>query len=96
MATWFVTRHPGALEWAKRQGFSVDHICEHFDTKVLNAGDTVMGTLPLHIAAQVCARGAQFYNLSLDLPAEMRGRELSAEDLISVGARLERYEVQAY
>jgi CRISPR-associated protein Csx16 len=95
MTTWFVTRHPGAIAWAARQGIAVDRQVAHLDPADIQPGDTVIGTLPVNLAAQVCARGARFFNLSLDVPPEARGRELSADDLERFGARLEAYDVQA-
>ena len=95
MTTFFVTRHPGAIAWAARQGIAVDRQVAHLGPADIQPGDTVIGTLPVNLAAQVCARGARFFNLSLDVPAEARGRELSADDLERFGARLEAYDVQA-
>ena len=57
-------------------------------------GDVVAGTLPVNLAAEVCARGARYLNLSLDLPLHARGRELDAEDMHRYGARLEEYTVR--
>ena len=95
MTTYFVTRHPGALAWAQRHGVQVDRQLAHLDASVVEAGDTVIGILPVNLAAQVCARGGRYLNLSLDLPAEARGRELSADELEAYGARLEAYAVSA-
>ena len=93
--TWFVSRHPGAVEWIKRQGISVDHIVHHLDINRVHAGDTVIGTLPVHLAAQVCHKGAQFLFLCLDLPPEKRGVELSADTIEQLGACLKEYVVLA-
>lgn len=93
MTTWFVTRHPGAIEWAARQGLIVDRQVTHLDIDAVEPGDTVIGILPVHLAAEVCARGARFFNLSLDVPPEARGRELDADALERFGARLEAYRV---
>ncbi|MGQ9862433.1 MAG: CRISPR-associated protein Csx16 [Thiobacillaceae bacterium] len=93
MTTFFVSRHPGAIEWATRRGFHIDRQLAHLDPADIQPGDTVIGTLPVNLAAEVCARGARFFNLSLDLPAEARGRELTADDLERYGARLEAYSV---
>lgn len=93
MTTWFVTRHPGAVEWAARRGLQVDRHLAHLDPEILAAGDTVIGILPVNLAARVCARGARYFNLSLDLPAEARGRELTADELEACGARLEAFQV---
>ncbi|MFU2488975.1 CRISPR-associated protein Csx16 [Thauera sp. WH-1] len=94
MTTWFVTRHPGAAEWAQRKGLQIDRHVAHLDPAGIAPGDTVIGILPVHLAAQLCARGARYLNLSLDLPAAARGRELSAEELDAYGARIEGYEVR--
>lgn len=94
MSTWFVSRHPGAVAWAKRQGIAVDHQLGHLDPQQVAAGDSVIGTLPINLAAEVCARGARYYHLALKVPAEMRGTELDAEQLERLGARLEPYLIQ--
>jgi CRISPR-associated protein Csx16 len=91
--TWFVTRHPGAREWAARQGIDVDRQVDHLDPSEVDAGDTVIGTLPVHLVAEVCSRGGRDLNLSLDLPPEARGQELDAGDLERYGARLEPFRV---
>lgn len=93
MTTWFVSRHPGAVDWARRQGMAIDVWQAHLDIEQVKAGDVVAGTLPIHLAAQVCQRGAKYLHLTLDLPAQLRGHELSADSLIQAGARLEVYEI---
>ncbi|ABM61419.1 CRISPR-associated protein Csx16 [Halorhodospira halophila] len=94
MTVWFVSRHPGATEWAKRQGFDVDRQVEHLDVEQVAAGDTVIGTLPVHLAEGVCCRGAWYCHLILDIPPERRGRELSADEMDGMDARLAYYHVQ--
>ena len=94
MSTLFVSRHPGAVEWARRTSLTVDVWVAHLDVAKVGAGDTVIGSLPPHLAAEVCARGARFLHLRLDIPAEWRGRELSADELEMAGARLEEYFVE--
>lgn len=94
MTTFFVSRHPGASAWAVQQGLAVDRPLAHLDPAEVGPGDTVIGTLPVNLAAEVCARGARYLHLSLDLPAAWRGRELSAADMAACGARIEEYRVQ--
>lgn len=91
MTTLLITRHPGAKEWAARQELKVDQLLDHLDPAEIQPGDSVIGILPVNLAAEVCARGGRFFNLSLDLPSEARGRELTAEELEIFGARLEEY-----
>ena len=93
MPTWFISRHPGAKDWAEEQGLRIDLHLTHLDPSRIHRGDTVIGTLPVHLAAAVCSRGARFFNLSLDLPAHWRGRELNTGELRQCNARLEAFQV---
>ncbi len=95
MSTWFITRHPGARRWAEQQRLVIDRYCVHFDPAEVARGDTVIGSLPVHLAAAVCAAGARYVNLSLDLSAQARGKELSAEELTHYNPRLEEYTITA-
>jgi CRISPR-associated protein Csx16 len=93
VTTFFISRHPGAIEWAARQKLAVDSFLPHLDPKQVQLGDTVIGSLPVNIAALVCAAGATYWHLSLALSAEQRGAELSAEDMVRLGGRLEPFEI---
>jgi CRISPR-associated protein Csx16 len=95
MTTYFVSRHPGALDWAHRQGLAVDQWLAHLNAEQVRPGDTVAGTLPVHLAAQVCERGARYLHLCVDVPSHGRGREMSAEELVQAGARLAPFEIRA-
>lgn len=94
MTTYFISRHRGACDWIKGQGIRVDRMLAHLEVNIIQPGDVVIGTLPVNLAAQVCARGGRYLHLSLDLPAYMRGCELSADDMSRLGARLEAYRVE--
>lgn len=94
MTTWFVSRHPGALQWMQQCGPAFDCHVTHLDPAQVQRGDTVIGTLPVHLAAQVCARGAAYLHLVLAAPQEARGREFSAHDLQALGATLQPFHVQ--
>lgn len=94
MTTWFVSRHPGAVEWIGRQGSAVDQYVTHVAPAHVQPHDTVIGSLPVNLAAAICERGARYLHLSLDLPAHLRGCELSADQLDELGARLEEYRVE--
>ncbi|NWG74443.1 MAG: CRISPR-associated protein Csx16 [Rubrivivax sp.] len=95
MTVWFVSRHPGAIAWVRGKDLAVDRWVAHLDIDAVQPGDTVAGTLPVHLAAEVCARGARYLHLRLELPSSRRGRELSAAEIDLAGARLEAYDVRA-
>ena len=94
MTIWFISRHPGALEWARRHGLQVDQYAAHLDPAHVQPGDTVIGSLPVNLAAVVCERGARYLHLSLELPAHLRGQELSADQLDTLGARVQAYLIE--
>lgn len=94
MTIYFVTRHPGARAWAQSQDIEVDFLIDHLDVAQIIPGDIVIGTLPVNLAAGVCVRGGRYLHLSLDLPPQMRGKELSCEDMERLGARIEEYRVE--
>ncbi|MFN8955727.1 MAG: CRISPR-associated protein Csx16, partial [Burkholderiales bacterium] len=35
MATWFISRHPGAKAWAAEQGLHIDQHLAHLDTALI-------------------------------------------------------------
>lgn len=90
--TYFVTRHPGALEWIQDKGFTniiqVSHwTVEH--TEQLEPGDTVIGILPIDIAHALWTEGARYMALIMPtLPKEWLGKELSADEMDQAGARV--------
>jgi CRISPR-associated protein Csx16 len=91
MTRYFVTRHTGALAWAKQHGYTFDVHVSHLEpTHAFVAGDVVAGTLPVNIVADLCAQGVVYLNLSLQLPVALRGQELTAEQLQQCEARLEQ------
>ncbi len=95
MTTWFVSRHPGAVEWVVRQSLEVHRQVAHLNLDDIQTGDTVIGSLPVNLAAKVCALGATYWHLSLEVPAHLRGKELDADALQHLGARLESFQVQS-
>lgn len=95
MTTWFISRHQGAIDWAKRKGISVDRWVTHLDTEKVQSGDVVIGTLPIHLAEKICQKGARFLFLELNLKAEQRGKELNADEMLQAECSLVEYEVKS-
>lgn len=94
MKRWFVSRHPGAKAWAKETGIEADCWVEHLNPNEVQPGDLVMGTLPVCLAAAVCARGARFEALCLDVTRDDRGRELDAGTVGRLSGRLVAFRVE--
>ena len=93
MTAIFVTRHAGAMEWARRQGIAAD-MADHLDVTRVGKDDVVIGTLPIHLVAEVNIRGGEYWHLELDLPKEARGKDLSADEMARYGAKLTKYEAR--
>jgi len=94
MSTYIVTRHSGAIDWFRSMGYDVDNVVAHFNPSNVMDGDVIVGTLPINLAAEVCRRGGRYCHLSLTVPAERRGSELTPEDMISFGAKIEEYHIE--
>ncbi|MBI4743162.1 MAG: CRISPR-associated protein Csx16 [Betaproteobacteria bacterium] len=96
MTITFVTRHDGAVAWAREEGLLPEdaRVVADFDPQSVAPGDVVIGTLPAQLAASVCEHGARYQHLSLDLTPELRGKELSAADMRACKARLEELFIQ--
>lgn len=95
LSTWLITRHPGAVAWMRARGIAYDRHLQHLDVSAVKPGDVVIGTLPVPLAARVCALGAAYRHLSLDLPEHLRGRELDVDELNACNARIEEFRVVA-
>ena len=84
-----VARHPGAVEWLRSQSIEGEVVSHVSDPAILE-GRIVVGILPLNLAAQA----AQVWSVDLPkLSAEMRGKELSPEQMDEAGAVLRKYQV---
>jgi CRISPR-associated protein Csx16 len=93
LATYFVTRHPAAVQWSQKNGFIVDQVVVHFDPAIVKVNDVVAGSLPVNQAANVCQRGGRYFHFSLDTPQQFRGLELTVDQLEQFNARLEEFSV---
>ena len=99
MTTYAITRHPAAIAWLQQQGVSVDEKLTHLTDRqiaVLQPGDRVVGTLPVQMIAKVCAKGAEYWHLTLNLTPELRAKgELDLADMNAAETRLEAYFAKA-
>ena len=95
MSVYLVSRHQGAVEWMQHMGHHYDQHLTHLENyNDLSAGDVVVGSLPINIVADLAQYGVSYLHLSLYIPEHLRGIELTAEQLSSLDARREEYEIR--
>jgi len=95
MTVYFITRHLGAAAWAVQNHVHFDlHLTHLNDIETLRQNDMVIGTLPMNIVAILNRKGVRYIHLSLQIPAELRGMELTAQQLDACQAALEEFEVK--
>lgn len=80
-----VSRHPATIKFL-REKFPQATVLEHVEAKTIK-NKNVAGTLPLHLAS-VCR---WFISLSLDLPREVRGQEIT--DITKYNPSFEIYHI---
>jgi CRISPR-associated protein Csx16 len=88
-----LTRHSATATWLRSHIGGVE-IYEHLDQPLLaslTAGDTVVGTLPITLIAQLTKMKVFYTHFAVDVPEGLRGKELTLDQLETHGARLESY-----
>jgi CRISPR-associated protein Csx16 len=101
MTITLLSRHPGAIQWARQRlaelGFQgPQRVLTHLAEAEFGPGDVVCGVLPLGLAAKLCAQGVRVLAIDMALPEHLRGVELSAEQLEALQACLVEYRVSAW
>lgn len=94
MTIYFVSRHSGAIEWAKRRGIRGRRL-DNLTPGRIKKGVHVIGIIPIHLAAEITEVGGTYAHIEMDVPASMRGKELSADEMEACNARLVEYCVKA-
>ena len=87
MGTVIVTRHAGLVEWLKRRGIEGE-VVAHADESAVK-GKRVYGVLPYRLAALA----DEFVEVSMSVPAELRGKELSADDIDGLNPQMTEWRV---
>lgn len=85
-----VTRHPGLIEYLREIGAIADNcdVITHATPEAV-AGRNVCGVLP-HSLSCLCA---SFSEVPLSLPAELRGAELTVEQVRRYAGQMATYKV---
>lgn len=87
-----VTRHPALLEVLVAEGIATPEtpVIAHATPEAVR-GKNVAGVLPLHLAAEA----ASITEVTLHLPAELRGQELTAAQVRAHMQGIRTYRVEA-
>lgn len=93
MSLILVSRHSAASEWLCQQGLTVEQHVPELAQAMYTKGDLVVGSLPAHLAAEVCECGGEYWHLALNTPLGKRGAELTVDDMNECHARLIRLDV---
>lgn len=85
-----VSKHQATIEWLKKKGFD-GQVISHVDNPEIIKDQTVVGNLPFHLA--VLAKEVGIVDIP-NLPKELRGTDLTLEQLEEFGATLNWYVVR--
>ena len=87
-----VTRHQALVEYLRcKNAVAVDvEVIAHITSPEQVAGKVVAGVLPLHLAAAAEA----IVNVQLNLPPDLRGVELTLEQVEQYAAGIQAYRVE--
>lgn len=76
-----VSRHKSTIDFVKAMFRDVT-VLEHVnDIEELKDFDLIVGNLPLPMVAEIKRMGKRFVMVSLNIPKELRGKELTLEEL---------------
>lgn len=92
MTTWIVTRHQGAKQWLAQQAIKADLIVDDLNIDLPQAGDTIIGMLPIQHIAKLNKRGVRYLHLCLQTPERLRGQELVADQITEFDGHLQEYQ----
>lgn len=84
-----VTRHEALVEYFSNMGITFDKVITHATVEDVTGND-VYGVLPLHLASLANT----VTTVDMDLPAEMRGKELSLTDIETYFTGMSTYKVE--
>jgi hypothetical protein len=84
-----VTRHEALVQYFANMGLTFDKVIAHATPEDITGND-VYGVLPLHLASLADT----VTTIDMNLPAEMRGKELSLEDIKKYLVDISTYKVE--
>ncbi len=94
MKTILVSRHQGTIEWAKNSNLHIDEYKEHLYIEDVECGDTVIGNIPMAMAADLCAMGIKYCSITIPFNLSERGTELSCKTVTERQCKIEEFYVK--
>lgn len=90
-----VTRHAAAQNIITKMfpDYQIE-VREHYKAGDETGFEMVVGILPINLVADLNAKGVRFQMLTMSIPAELRGVELTEEQMAACGVKLEEFEVK--
>lgn len=96
MTTWVVTRHTGAIEWLNNAGVKADRVESDLEIDQPQAGDIVIGILPIQHVAVLNQRGVSYFHICIETQAQDRGTEFNAQQMQERSATLTEYQASKH
>jgi len=84
-----ISRHKATVEWIRERYDNIEKVLDHIKSPDDINGEIVIGNIPLHLAY----KAKEIWNVSIDLPPELRGKDLSREQFLKLNPRIEKYKV---
>ncbi len=89
-----ISRHVGLIDWLATKGVN-GRVISHLGDGDVADGDIVIGTLPVHLVADITSRGALYIHVRIDIPEHLRGQELDRAALDQLDVSLIPFAAQA-
>lgn len=101
MTTYLITRHLATVDFLKTEfGYKNVTVITHADEKfftALSLGDNVIGILPAPLMAKVCDKTQKpFSHFDISIPPELRGKELSVDDLKKLSPKITKFWIRIW
>jgi CRISPR-associated protein Csx16 len=110
MSIILVSKYRATYDRLLADGVKVDIHVTHFDINQVRAGDVVIASLPIPLAALITKSGAAYQHLSIKIPEQYRRQyainadgttrrlavSLTAEDIQKIGYEIKPYDVIDY
>ncbi len=92
---YLVTRHKALIELVSLLNINIDHQLPHLvNVDMITKNDCVYGNLPIELIAKICEKEAKYFNFNLTIPYNLRGKELTLDELKNYSCGFEQYVVK--